>query len=91
MLSDIERKMLRVISNYSMRWREMPSIRELEIKTGRSRRGVLEVLKTLNNEGYIEWSESSPENIVLIEAWERGPGYQFKSSTFNSKNSPFLN
>lgn len=68
--------MLRIIFNYSTMRRMMPSIHELEIKTGRTREGVYKVLSVLNNERYIEWSELQPENIILIEGWERQPIYK---------------
>jgi len=71
MLSDIERKVLRIIGNNVSGNRGTPSIRTLEIKTGRRRDGVFKVLAVLAREGYIEWSEADPERIVLLEAWER--------------------
>ncbi|MBP1156060.1 MULTISPECIES: hypothetical protein [unclassified Paenibacillus] len=71
MLEDIERKVLRILGNYSSVRRRMPTLKELRIKTGRSQRGVLLVLSTLEKEGYILWKEDDPENIVIIEAWER--------------------
>ncbi|MED4749972.1 hypothetical protein P9361_01055 [Brevibacillus choshinensis] len=71
MLSDIERKVLRVISNFSIGRRRAPSVNELCIKTGRTRGGIMEVLEVLSREEYIEWQRSNPDQMVVLEAWER--------------------
>lgn len=74
MLSDIERKVLRVIGNYSAGRRRTPSVDELCVKTGRSRGGVMMVLDVLARKEYIEWQRSEPDKIEVLEAWERkGP------------------
>lgn len=71
MLSDIERKVLRIIGNYTVGRRRTPTVDELCIKTGRSRGGIMTVLEVLAREEYIEWNRMQPDNIVLLEAWER--------------------
>lgn len=71
MLSDIERKVLRVIANYSAGRRRTPTIDELYIKTGRTKGGIMEVLEVLSREEYIEWQRSEPDKMAVIEAWER--------------------
>lgn len=71
MLSDIERKMLRIISNFSLMNKRTPTLKELMIKTGRSRGGVMYVLQQLNEKHYIKWDHQDPEEIELLEAWER--------------------
>ncbi|MGG4496164.1 hypothetical protein [Brevibacillus reuszeri] len=48
MLSDIERKVLRVIGNYSAGRRRTPTVDELCIKTGRNRGGIMTVLEVLS-------------------------------------------
>ena len=74
MLSDIERKVLRIIGNYTAGRRRTPTVDELCVKTGRDRGGIMTVLDVLAHEEYIEWQRSEPDNIVLLEAWERkGP------------------
>lgn len=79
MLSDIERKVLRIIGNYSFMRKATPSIHVLEVKTGRSREGIFKVLSVLNQERYIQWDSKNPERIVLLEAWERVPSnYTYK-------------
>lgn len=71
MLSDIERKVLRVIANYSAGRRRTPTVEELCIKTGRNRGGMMTVLEVLANEEYIEWQRSQPDVMTVLEAWER--------------------
>ncbi|MGE7270093.1 hypothetical protein ACQKK5_01405 [Brevibacillus panacihumi] len=78
MLSDIERKVLRVIANYSAGRRRTPTISELCIKTGRNRGGIMTVLEVLVREGYIEWQRSQPDQIVVLEAWERKDGVRWQ-------------
>jgi hypothetical protein len=68
MLSDIERKVQRIIGNYSAGRRRTPTIDELCIKTGRSRGGIMEVLEILKREEYIEWDRMQPDKIELLEA-----------------------
>jgi len=70
-LSDIERKVLRVIGNYSAGRRRTPTVDELSVKTGRSRGGILTVLDVLAREEYIEWQRAEPDKIEVLEAWER--------------------
>lgn len=71
MLSDIERKVLRIIGNYTVGRRRTPTIDELCIKTGRRRGGIMTVLEVLAREEYIEWNRMQPDDIELLEAWER--------------------
>ncbi|WP_103108727.1 hypothetical protein [Brevibacillus reuszeri] len=71
MLSDIERKVLCVIGNYSAGRRRTPTVDELCVKTGRSRGGIMTVLDVLAREKYIEWQRTEPDKIEVLEAWER--------------------
>lgn len=71
MLSDIERKMLRILHNYSVSHHRMPPLYLLLAKTGRREGGVVRALKGLANKGYIEWSlDQSVEEVVILQAWE---------------------
>lgn len=70
MLADAERKVLRIIANYSAIHRRMPSFLELGRKTGKSRERLSETLAELEREGYISWSPAVPERIILLRAWE---------------------
>ncbi|WP_025847557.1 hypothetical protein [Paenibacillus ehimensis] len=71
MLADIERKVLRIIANYSAIRHRTPSIAELSTKTGRSREDLLNVLEELAKEGYVTWTPADPDRITLLQAWER--------------------
>ncbi|PSK03734.1 hypothetical protein C7R92_27690 [Brevibacillus porteri] len=71
MLTDIERKVLRIIGNYYAMKPRPPSIDEICVKTGRDREGVMTVLETLTREEYIEWKRSEPDKMEVIESWER--------------------
>lgn len=71
MLSDIERKILRIIGNYDVRYRRTPTVHEIVIRTGRNRDKVLDVLSLLAQERYIKWSAEDPDYILILEAWER--------------------
>lgn len=69
-LSDIERKVLRIIINVSNYGRspKMPTVPDLKWRTGRSERGIYRVLAGLNHKGYIEWSRQEPHKIVLLRS-----------------------
>ncbi|WP_019122006.1 GntR family transcriptional regulator [Brevibacillus massiliensis] len=64
MLSDIERKTLRIIHNFQAGRKRLPSLSELCVKTGCSRGGIMEVLKVLAEETYIEWHYSRPDELA---------------------------
>ncbi|WJQ80977.1 hypothetical protein [Brevibacillus brevis] len=70
-LSDIERKVLRIIGNYSAMKPRPPSVDEICVKTGRSREDVMTVLETLAREKYIEWRRTEPDKMDVFETWER--------------------
>lgn len=72
MLLDIERKLLRILYNYSTQRHRMPTIDELEIKTGRSRQDIYAGLLGLVEQQYIFWPDNPKlDTIVILEAWER--------------------
>ena len=70
MLSDRDRKLLRIIANYSAGRGRFPTLKELQIKSGRSRADVMAGLKVLEQERYIELDENG-QIRNLLEAWER--------------------
>jgi DNA-binding FadR family transcriptional regulator len=57
-----------VIANFSAIRGRVPTVEEIMIKTGRSRKGVIEVLTSLDRQKFIEWSPIKP--MILIQAWE---------------------
>ncbi|MFS1513968.1 helix-turn-helix domain-containing protein [Chengkuizengella sp. SCS-71B] len=66
MLSDLERKVLRILYNFSHSKRRMPTIPELEIKTGKDEKTVRRVLNGLVRGGYIECKGGNTQNIKII-------------------------
>lgn len=71
MLPDYERKILRILYNYINQRGRMPSIRELEIKTGQSESRIKEALILLETENFILWEDkASLKNIIILKEWE---------------------
>lgn len=72
MLNDYERKVLRILYNYSNVRRRFPTLQELTIKTGRSKADIVAALDGLAAANYITWeNKSDTANIVIVEGWER--------------------
>ncbi|MMZ43873.1 hypothetical protein D1872_54430 [compost metagenome] len=73
MLPDIERKLLRILFNFFRQKRRMPTMPELEVKTGRSVEDIRTGLLALEQDNYITWEDkSNTQHIVVLEGWERG-------------------
>ncbi|MNH78557.1 hypothetical protein D3C73_308630 [compost metagenome] len=74
MLSDFERKLLRILYNYSLKYRVMPDLETIMRLTGRHRsQEVTEGLLGLEKDNYIEWRDKDDlQSISIIEGWERG-------------------
>lgn len=73
MLPDLERKLLRILYNFSSKRRRMPEMGELERMTGRASNDVIRGLNVLEKEQYISWPDKSHlQSIVVLEGWERG-------------------
>lgn len=74
MLPDFERKILRILYNYSGQRGRLPTMDELVIKTGQSKQRIREALIYLENDQYISWANKADINSILIlEGWERQP------------------
>ncbi|GGG14114.1 hypothetical protein [Paenibacillus aceti] len=72
MLSDLERKVLRILYNYSTQ-RRMPTKPELERTTGRKYSDIKAALDVLVQERYIFWPDNPRlDTIVILEG---GAGY----------------
>lgn len=71
MLSDIERKVLRILWNYKAGRKRMPSLHELSVKTGRREETITPILRRLADEAYIEWDGRNVVTINIIEGWDR--------------------
>lgn len=73
MLPDLERKLLRILFNFTIQRRRMPMMGELERMTGRGKKDILEGLRQLERERYIHWPNPPElEEILVLEAFERG-------------------
>ncbi|WP_044880224.1 hypothetical protein, partial [Paenibacillus sp. IHBB 10380] len=71
MLEDLERKVLRILCNFSSMHQTMPTMRELEIKTGKRAERIKHVLMELEKKMYISWEDKSRvDGIIIMEAWE---------------------
>ncbi|MEF2964901.1 hypothetical protein V3851_03585 [Paenibacillus sp. M1] len=72
MLPDLERKLLRILVNFSLQQRRMPMMGELTRKTGRKDKDLLDGLRRLERERYIEWPDPpNPQNIRILEISDR--------------------
>lgn len=72
MLPDFERKILRILYNYINQRRRMPTLNELETKTGQDKKRISEALMFLKKDNYISWDDQSDLNtIIILEGWER--------------------
>lgn len=65
MLTDYQRKVLRILYNYKGGRRRFPTIHELTVKTGKHKPDVMAA-------EYIHWEDrSDTANILILEGWER--------------------
>ncbi|WP_458124738.1 hypothetical protein [Paenibacillus sp. Z3-2] len=72
MLTDYERKVLRILFNYSSGCRRLPTIHELTVKTGKGKPDAMAALDCLSKSEYINWGDKSDtSNLVNLEGWER--------------------
>jgi len=82
MLTDFERKVLRILWNFQSGRRRLPTYTELVNKTGKSESDVKAALEALTTALYLDWTDkSTPENIVILEGWERDSDRPKTSST----------
>lgn len=88
MLSDLERKLLRILFNFSTQRHRMPIKPELERTTGRKYSDIEAALNKLVEERYIFWPDKpSLETIVILEAWEREQPLQRSKITTTATGS----
>ncbi|MFU1798662.1 hypothetical protein ACM1RC_32810 [Paenibacillus azoreducens] len=72
MLADIERKILRILYNFSAGRRRMPSMEELMIKTGKTKKDITRALINLEDQLYIIWKNKRlVESIRILQGWEQ--------------------
>lgn len=71
MLTDYQRKVLRILYNYKSGRRRFPTVHELTVKTGKYKPDVMTALDALVAANYIQWDDKSDTaNIVILEGWE---------------------
>lgn len=68
MLTDYERKLLRILYNYSTQRHRMPTLKELERMTGRTAAVILQGLDELLLQKYIEWPNRPYIGSIVILA-----------------------
>ncbi|WP_438350441.1 hypothetical protein ACP8HI_07240 [Paenibacillus sp. FA6] len=50
----------------------LPTLRELQIKTGKNEGRIKHVLTELEKKGYISWEDKSGiDSIIILQAWEQ--------------------
>lgn len=87
MLSDFERKLLRILFNFLSQRRRIPTIIELERVTRKPAAAVAKGLDGLVKQGYILWPDRPHlETIVILEGWERERGAAPKPKPCQSKS-----
>lgn len=75
MLQDIERKLLRVLFNFSRQKRRMPMWVELEYKMGHSKTEISAGLRRLVEQQYIFWPDNPDlSTLVILEMEDRDQG-----------------
>ncbi|GIO39091.1 hypothetical protein J41TS12_39520 [Paenibacillus antibioticophila] len=71
MLNDLDRKLLRVLSNYIKTKGSAPTMAALTRKMGRKEPVILRGLSSLQSQGYIQWQPPWLDTIRILEAWDR--------------------
>ncbi|GGH17493.1 hypothetical protein [Paenibacillus segetis] len=85
MLSDLERKLLRILYNFSLKQRRMPNNTELVRLTGRSQAEIMKGLRGLVEQSYIFWPDNPDlSTIVILEAWDRDAPLETSKSNGSS-------
>ncbi|MFD3261835.1 hypothetical protein ACE3MQ_24865 [Paenibacillus lentus] len=71
-MSDFERKLLRILYNFTSRRHRMPTVTELERVTGKTVGVIEQGLVGLVEQQYILWTDRpNLDTIVILEGWER--------------------
>jgi predicted transcriptional regulator len=73
-LRDIERKVLRILWNFSLSHAgSMPYCSELRTKTGKRENEIKFILNKLKEQNFIEWDGQDTDTIKIIRGWEDEP------------------
>ena len=93
MLTDYQRKVLRILYNYKSGRRRLPTVHELTVKTGKYKPDVMAELDALVSSNYIQWNDKSDTaNIVILVGWEREsekPQLSMSSPTIKPANTDY--
>ncbi|USB32151.1 hypothetical protein [Paenibacillus sp. YPG26] len=86
MLPDFERKLLRILYNYSLKYRRIPDLREIQRLTGRHRtEDIKEGILRLEKEKYILWEDRDDVGTIrILEGWDREQSGFSRSDTSSS-------
>lgn len=72
MLSDFERKLLRILYNFTSQRHRMPTMMEVERVTGKAVGVIEQGLVGLVEQQYILWTDRpNLDTIIILEGWER--------------------
>jgi len=69
MLDDTSRKLLRILFNTGRAW----PVEELARRSGRTIGQVKMALRTLNRDGFIEWTPEKHGELKVLQGWENPP------------------
>lgn len=84
MLTDIERKVLRILFNFSNLNKRTPTFDDLQLKTGRNKNGVIDAISGLADKQFIIWEPQRTETIQILRAWEVEPKAPEKPSPIST-------
>jgi hypothetical protein len=70
MLEDPERKLLRILNNYILKYRCTSRFEDLRTMTGKREYQIKSSLNILKEKKFIVWDGTSTKSIILINAWE---------------------
>ncbi|MGN7359999.1 hypothetical protein ACTHPF_26840 [Paenibacillus sp. SAF-054] len=90
MLADIDRKILRILYNYSSGRRRLPSMEELVIKTGKTKQDIRQALINLEDQLFIIWDDKRlVESIKILRGWEHSGTAKEEKKTSTSSNTDY--
>jgi len=70
LLTDIERKVLRILYNDTRGEGSVPSIHKLSARTGKGTEAIHVVLQSLVDKGFINWLPDRHSDLQVLKAWE---------------------
>lgn len=87
MLRDIERKVLRILWNFSLSHAgSMPYYSELRTKTARPEKEMKIILNKLAEQNFIVWDGHNTDTIKILQGWEDESSTQSSNSSSDYHN-----